>query len=153
MPGPMTTMWTEQDKQSRWCVYTGGRGATHIWAASPQANSFCLTEISSTLFIISWNISVSFPPSERLRGWAYVCAEARGARLEVPGFWTEAPDWRTGSPPRPPDSAFVPEITHLCITSGIQRKLSRRGLSLRRTEKRFRTNPSYFVSSFKPTKM
>lgn len=151
MTEPMTMVWTEQDEQFVWCVCTGGTGATQIWAASPQANGFFLTQISSTVFsFLEYFCFV--PPFERLGGYAHVCAAVLGTRLEVPGFWVEAPDWWTGSP-RPPDSTFVPEFTHLCITSGTQRKLSRRYMSQRRTEKGFLSNPSYFVSSFKPTKM
>lgn len=150
MTGLMTMMWTEQDKQSVWCVCTGDRGATQIWAASPpgQRLLFDTDQLDSVYPFLEYFCFVPPPPTQPLKGCRAkrIFALQRGA-----GGPRVLTDGRI--PLRPPDSAFVPEIAHLCLTSGSQRKLSRRGWSLRRSEKGFGTNPSYCVSSLKPPKM
>lgn len=131
------------------CLYWRQRCNPDLGCLSPGPTAF-VWHRSAWLCLLFPGIFLfrSPPPTQPLKGCRAkrIFALQRGA-----GGPRVLTDGRI--PLRPPDSAFVPEIAHLCLTSGSQRKLSRRGWSLRRSEKGFGTNPSYCVSSLKPPKM
>lgn len=113
----------------------------------PGLRGFCLTRISSTLFTISWKLSVLVLPlcSCRAKHMFVLQNSARGSGSQ-------------GSEPRLLTDGWVPsgrDSQPLCLKRALvfnktsQRELSRRGLRWRRAKKGFRTNPSYFESSFK----
>lgn len=121
-------MWTGRGRQSISCVYTQGRGARQVCAVSPQATTFCLTQIGSTLFAVSlifFHLVSSlhscgakhvFVLQSSVRCWKSLGSELR---LLTDG---RVPLW-------PWHPAFLRNNTHLCGIRGETEKPRQEGLT------------------------